>query len=1051
MKVLFAVSNDNITTSVVSKYQQKYKEIITSRNVYYFNAIIKELQRDKTYDAIVIGEDLEPISNNNYEAIDKFLLEKLDSISDEASKPTGEDIPIIFICADRRSKNDQILRKMFSMSIYNALVGNDRSLNMVCNLINKPRNKKEAKRYYQMEAEQAEYEVENENLVSEAQIQSILSYYNRIGTNEKKCVQAFDSIARQYDDTQLRIIVKFLPMQVKAILETGSPRYQKLMTGGTVLSNGQYSQYTHTPANKPKKLDFIETDLEKTKMNKPVVIPSAMKLTRIPENQGMPNNQQTMNRNVQPQMAGTQYPNYNNMNASGQMQNINPNQFMNHQMQPGMYNPNPNNTPNNQQFMQTQAAPQNNAYNTGNVTNQSSNINATSLNENQNSNNNLNNNIGIDYLPPVEVEPFKPTETEKSFSEETSSTNNQNVQEQAAVPVKRGRGRPRKIRPESENSSQETAKPEVKRGRGRPRKVVHGNLSELTANKKEENIENTQSEIIAPNTDLEQANGLNQNQATLNNAQNTQIADLNGTTDTLDVEGKNENSPNTLNQMDEMNQNPFATNMNNTINNESNPFEENLNNSEYYNNGMPASNDNLFGTNFASDDNWMNQTLNNNPFAENMDFGMPQSNNINNQQENQKIKPEDYVNINTNTHLENVNSRDIFNTNNMNNMNSMMNNTANQTNELEQSNFMDQLPFGVQTPNQNQNYDIYGMRNNFESNNEFGENNTENRIVNGNENRYNNEYNQNSMSIAGNGKIVAFVGTTKNGTSFVVNNLAQLLSQKGIKTAILDLTKNKNAYYMFTDNDSQLMKIATESIKKLSYGEIRGIDVSKNLTVFTALPEEVNTQQWNNEAIINNLSSNFEVILIDCDFETDTFYFVNAQEIYLIQSMDAFTIQPLTKFLSDLKMKNILEEEKLRVIINKHVKMKRLTASMVVGGMSKYNEPSMTLQRDLFNPENIKTLTIPFEEQSYAKYLESIAMCQLSLNGYSQNFIQSLENLANSVYPLIAGGNQRRNTGYGNYDNNSNNQKRMFGARKNDTKFSNNVNSTLDKMRTNNY
>ena len=107
--------------------------------------------------------------------------------------------------------------------------------------------------------------------------------------------------------------------------------------------------------------------------------------------------------------------------------------------------------------------------------------------------------------------------------------------------------------------------------------------------------------------------------------------------------------------------------------------------------------------------------------------------------------------------------------------------------------------------------------------------------------------------------------------------------------------------------------------------------------------------------------------------------------------MDAFTIQPLTKFLSELKMKNILDEEKLRVVINKHLKMKRLTASMVVGGMSKYNEPSMTLQRDLFNPEHIRTLTIPFEEQAYAKYLESIAMCQLSLNGYSQNFIQSLK------------------------------------------------------------
>ena len=97
MKVLFAVSNENITTSVISKYQQKYKEIVTSKNVYYFNAIIKELQNDRSYDAIVIGEDLEPISNNNYDVIDKFIIEKLDIISDEASKSSGEDIPIIFI------------------------------------------------------------------------------------------------------------------------------------------------------------------------------------------------------------------------------------------------------------------------------------------------------------------------------------------------------------------------------------------------------------------------------------------------------------------------------------------------------------------------------------------------------------------------------------------------------------------------------------------------------------------------------------------------------------------------------------------------------------------------------------------------------------------------------------------------------------------------------------------------------------------------------------------------------------------------------------------
>ena len=48
MKVLFAVSNENISDSIIKKYQQQYKEIISSKNVYYFNAIEKELQKDKS-------------------------------------------------------------------------------------------------------------------------------------------------------------------------------------------------------------------------------------------------------------------------------------------------------------------------------------------------------------------------------------------------------------------------------------------------------------------------------------------------------------------------------------------------------------------------------------------------------------------------------------------------------------------------------------------------------------------------------------------------------------------------------------------------------------------------------------------------------------------------------------------------------------------------------------------------------------------------------------------------------------------------------------------
>ena len=297
-------------------------------------------------------------------------------------------------------------------------------------------------------------------------------------------------------------------------------------------------------------------------------------------------------------------------------------------------------------------------------------------------------------------------------------------------------------------------------------------------------------------------------------------------------------------------------------------------------------------------------------------------------------------------------------------------------------------------------------------------------------------------------KIVAFVGTSKNGTSFIVNNLAELLAQKGVKTAILDLTKNRNSYYMFTDNDQRLMQIASQSIKNLEKGLTEGLEVNKNLSVYTALPDDLDESE-NFDAILQTLDNNYSAVLIDCDFDTNINYFVKATEIYLVQSMDALTIQPLTQFLSELKLKNALDESKLRVVINKEMKLKILNDKMILGGMAKYNEPSMTLQRDLFNPSTIKYTTIPFEMQTYARYLEAIALCQISLSGYSQTFLNSLEKLASMVYPLVPGGNN-----YSNYSPNYEKAaKKGFFKGKNkkqpQTQFSAGVNGTLDKMRAN--
>ena len=850
MKVLFAVSNDNVSASIIKKYQEKYKEIITSKNVYFFNAIIKELQKDKTYDAIVIGEDLEPISNNNYDAMDKFLFEKLDNISDEAYKVTGEDIPIILICSDRRTKSDGLLIKLFGIGIYNALLDNDRNVDMVCTLINKPRSKKEAKNYYRVDSEDVNYKPENESEVSETEIKNILNHYKKIGNNEKKCVESFDSISSQYNDTQLRIIIKFLPNNVKSILEKKSQRYQKLVNGGTVLTGGGYTPYSPlTKQVKPKDMDFIATDIEKPKLTQPVVIPSTMNI-----NQSMPVRQE-----------------------NNKIANIDTNKVK------AVANP----------------------YEFSNVQNP----NMESLNSDS-----------------------------ASIEKETK-----NIDLEVAH-VKR-RGRPRKVNIEAEKSNAQdnnllTSVPEVqsvKRGRGRPKKI----------------------NVVAE--DLEQNNGVNS--VNQKNATTTALAEQNS----LNLFELDNDVHENTNIKDETNQNSI--------------------------NGDDI---NLFG---IAEDN--------------------------------TVQPQyDQSNIIQNSYVNNMTQEQNPYANNMTQeQNPYANNITQEQNSYANNMTQEQNPY-ANNMTQEQNY--YGVENTREIS------------------MINNQTNSVPSNFVAQNKIVAFVGTSKNGTSFIVNNLAELLSQKGIKTAILDLTKNKNSYYMFTDNDQKLMQIATQSIKNLENGIAQGVEVNKNLTVYTALPDEFSETE-NVETILQTLDNNYSAVLMDCDFNTNINYFIKSTEIYLVQSMDALTIQPLTQFLSELKLKNILEESKLRVVINKELKLKILNDKMILGGMAKYNEPSMTLQRDLFNPATIKYVTIPFEMQTYARYLEAIALCQISLSGYSANFMTSLENLANMVYPLISGG---AGSNYTNYSPNyAKAEKKGFFKSKNrkqpPTQFSAGVNGTLDKMRAN--
>ena len=285
-----------------------------------------------------------------------------------------------------------------------------------------------------------------------------------------------------------------------------------------------------------------------------------------------------------------------------------------------------------------------------------------------------------------------------------------------------------------------------------------------------------------------------------------------------------------------------------------------------------------------------------------------------------------------------------------------------------------------------------------------------------------------------NNKVVAFVGTSKNGTSFIVNNIAQFLSNKGVNTAILDATQNRSDYYIYTNDDERLRNVAINSFNNLLQGNINGVKVNNYLTIYTGIPsryDEIN----NSRPILETLAKNYSVVLIDCDFQTPIEYFSKSQEIYLIQSMDVLTIQPLTEFLRRLKVKNILEERKIRIVLNKILKVRGFGGKNIIGGMSNYNDPEMAFMTELFDRNTVKVAAqIPFDEDVYARYLENIVECSINTNGYPKEFKQRLEDLSDVVYPLLPNNKNKKKNMKQKY-NNSNNS------------FSPGMNSTLDNMR----
>ena len=627
MKVLFAVSNEKITEQVVAKYQVMFNELLSYKEVYYYNAIVKELEKNKDYNAIVIDESLESVSNDKG---DQYLLNNLDAITDIAVNNENTQIPIILICKADRQPAEEFLEKIYKIGIFNALILKDRKISKICEYINNPRNKKDAKKYYQINVDDTEVVADTEHdSIAKTELKNILNYYAKLGNDTSKYSETFERIAEQYTDVELVYIIARFPENVKNVLMSENQRFRNLMS---------------IDPSKLQQMEKAKKQQEMVEKPKPVV----------------------------------------------------------HQ-----------------------------------------------------------------------------EENTNTFTQEEAKDLNVSIE------------------PKQEEN-------------------IHIVSNEYDIEEKEEQVHENKNVAITPNIEPQK------------------------------VEVNNSNSIND-------------------------------------------------------------------------------------------------INVNTNSTNTDVNYNQNQNTNNMN------------------------YNYAEQTPTMNRNMDVQV---------------------------------QNVANQVNSKNVFSFVGTSKNGTSFLVNSLAILFSSIGINTAIVDLTKNKNDYYMCTNNEDRLREIATLSIIKLEKGIAEGVQINKNLSVYTGLPTN-DTNKLNSRAVIDTLKKNHTLILLDCDFETNLEYYTYSNQIFTVQSLDVLTMQPLTIHLKKLKELEIISDSKISIILNKEVPVKGLTKKLMIGGLSMYNSPNMEERVQLFNKDNVKVYSVPFDIQAYQKYLENIVHCKFEITGYPKKFITELQLIAENIYPEI--------------------------------------------------
>ena len=825
MKVLFAVGNDQWAKTTSERYYEKYGETLEYKNVFYFKALIEEVRRDKTYDRIVIHEDLEQYRAKDIEQLDRKLYSCIDTITDEI-----QDSEIIYICSDRRTKDDKFIMRLYNLGIYNLLIGDDRNINPLCDIIKKPKTKREAKEYLNINSSSIGEtgSIMRDDEVDETQMMNILNYYEKIKNQPEKYVATFEQISEQYSRAQLKVIASLLPNDVKEKIYA-EPKFRFLLgdmqTSTKKEENNQAEKNTSQKNEKKYTKGIMDIFRGKFKTKDGNEMKKAkQQVENQRESENKTNEQQELAKKGKREAEARE-----------------------------------------QQELAEKAR--------------------------------------------REAEAREQQELAEKARREAEAREQQELAEKARreAEAREQQELAERSRREAEaREQQELAEKSRREAEAREQQELAEKARREAENRKNNQQTSDDVDIIVDNA-LSMANGQKAEQ---------EMAEQKAREEALARQQKAEQE--------------IA---------EQRAREEALARQQKAEREMAEQR--------AREEALKRQQAEQKENVNRIDANVISANQESEEEkrvreEREKLAREQERIRKEQAELEEERRK----------LREAQAKIAQEKNQIE----------SVEVPKQVQTYEAVPV--------------------------VARDYK----------KMVVFVGANKAGTTFMVNAVANQLSNSKIPTAILDMTKDKGMYYIYNQGDKTLRKIASECMQNLSAGEDTYMPVSRYLKVYTTVPGSVADARrgYKHKSVIDVVKNNSNITIVDADFTTPIDYFEQASEIYVIQDMDILKMQETTSFLREMKNRN-MDMKKVKIIINKYVKS-ILTPRKIIEGISYYKDPEMTFTDVLLN-NKVSYSIVPYNINNYIKYIEALCRENMNFKGYTADFLQIVDEIAEQVYP----------------------------------------------------